>query len=503
MAGSNKACWGGSMKASLPIEEILRGIAANDMQPAADELQERVNALSEIEYEQRRKELAAEYGVRTSALDKLRKKPEAQKQGKVLKLEDPIPAPDPQDGRRLLDDLAVQIERFIAADASSIDAMALWAVFAHIADRAAVCPNLAFVSATKACGKSTALDVVSRLMPRAINIANITPAALFRVIEAAHPSLIIDEADTMFRQNEELRCLLNAGFTRSAAQVLRTVGDDYEPRMFTVWAPKAFALIGRLPDTLESRSVVIHMRRRLPDEEIERLRADQDQGFSQLQSRISRFVLDNVKAILNDEPELPEALTDRQADVWRELFRIADIAGAGWPDRARRAALELCAKSDDDGDLSIRLLADLQTIFAELPERDMWPSQAIVDALNGLEEAPWAEMNNGKGLTTNRLARMLQRFEIKTKTVRIGNRTPKGYTAASFADIFARYLPNNRNTQQNSDNSLQNSNIKCCGNVFVADGNRNIHEKGCDDDSMAIDEGSPAGTAGGDDLGIF
>jgi hypothetical protein len=86
--------------------------------------------------------------------------------------------------------------------------------------------------------------------------------------------------------------------------------------------------------------------------------------------------------------------------------------------------------------------------------------------------------------------------------VRIGNRTPKGYTAASFADIFARYLPNNRNTQQNSDNSLQNNNIKCCGNVSVADGNRNIHEKGCDDDSMAIYE-SPTGTAGGDELGIF
>ena len=492
------------MKAPLPIEEILRGIAAKDMHPAADELQERLNALPEIEYEQRRKELAAEYNVRTSALDKLRRKPDAQRQGQALKLEDPIPAPDPQDGKRLLDDLTAIIGRYIAADAGSIDAMALWAVFAHIADRAAVCPNLAFISATKACGKSTALDVVSRLVPRSINIANITPAALFRVIELAHPSLIIDEADALFRQNEELRCLLNAGFTRSAAQVLRTVGDDYEPRVFTVWTPKSFALIGRLPDTLESRSVVIHMRRRLPDEAIDRLRSDRDQGFVELQSRISRFVLDNVEAILGDEPELPEALSDRQADVWRELFRIADIAGGDWPERARRAALELCAKSDDDGDLSIRLIADLKTIFAELPERDMWPSQAIVDALNGLDEAPWAEMNNGKGLTTNKLARMLQRFEIKTKTVRIGNRTPKGYTAASFADIFARYLPNNRNTKQNTDISLQNNNIKCCGNVSVADSNRNIQEAGCDDGSMAIDEGSPTGKEGDiDELDIF
>jgi hypothetical protein len=87
--------------------------------------------------------------------------------------------------------------------------------------------------------------------------------------------------------------------------------------------------------------------------------------------------------------------------------------------------------------------------------------------------------------------------------LRIGNKTPKGYIASSFLDVFARYLQHNRNTQQNSDNSLQNNNIKCGGNVSVADGNRNIHQVGCDDDSMAIDEGSPTGTAGGDELGIF
>jgi len=488
---------------SLPIGEILREIGA-DLQPAVHDLQERVNSLSEIEYEQKRKDLAVEYGIRVSALDKLRRKPGAQRQGQALAIDDPVPAPEPQDGAVLLDDLAAQIRRFIAADTGSIDAMALWTVFAHIAGGAAVCPNLAFVSATKACGKSTALDVVSRLIPRSINIANITSTSLFRAVEAAHPSLIIDEADTMFKQNDELRCLLNAGFTRSAAQVLRTVGDDYEPRVFTVWAAKAFALIGRLPDTLESRSVVIRMRRRLPDEAIERLRSDKDQGFAELQSRIARFIIDNDKAILADEPELPETLSDRQADVWRELCRIADIAGGDWPKRARHIALEFCAKSDDDGDLSIQLLADIQTIFAGSPERDFWPSQAIVDALNGLDEAPWADMNNGKGLTTNRLARMLQRFEIHTKTVRMGDRTPKGYVPASFADIFARFLQNNCNTATNNDKSMQNKDLKCCRNVAVADGNRNIQQAKRDDANTESDEGSSTGAAGGlDDLDIF
>lgn len=462
---------------SATLQDIFMYLEVGSVETAINLVPE----LDDVEYERNRTRIAELANVRPAKLDEWRKRAmrqgaDGKLQGRELTLKAPQPADEPQNGARLLDDIVVQIRRFIAADASSIDAMALWAVFAHIADKAAVCPNLAFVSATKACGKSTALDVVSRLVPRSVNIANVTPSALFRVIEATKPSLIIDEADVMFKQNEELRCLLNAGFTRSAAQVLRTVGDDFEPRIFTVWCPKTFALIGFLPSTLESRSVVIHMRRRLPDEAVERLRSDRDQGFEPLASRIARFVLDNAEAILADEPELPQSLSDRQADVWRELCRIADIAGGEWPKRARTAALELCAKSDDEGDLSIRLLADIQRIMGEQEGRTRWPSQALADALNGLDESPWADMNYGKGLTTNRLAKMLARFDIHTKQLREGTKGAKGYLTETFIDAFARYLPTKRNNETLCDNSLSDNKIECFGSVSVSDAKRNIED---------------------------
>lgn len=49
-----------------------------------------------------------------------------------------------------------------------------------------------------------------------------------------------------------VRGILNSGYTRDAAFVVRTVGDDNEPCRFSTWAAKAVALIGRLPDTLAS-----------------------------------------------------------------------------------------------------------------------------------------------------------------------------------------------------------------------------------------------------------
>ena len=442
-----------------------------------------IPALNELEYEKNRKQIAEAAGVRPAALDRLRKQAAKDEnsnklQGRALRLPEPVPAPEPQDGTKLLDDVAKQVRRFVVADQVSIDAITLWIVFAHIAQKAPCCPNLVFSSAVKACGKSTALDVVSRLVPKPLSVSNISVAALFRTVEMLSPTLLIDEADSIFRQNDDLRTLTNAGFTKTAAQVARTVGEDNEPRLFTVYVPKTIALIGTLPDTIESRSVIIRMRRRLPDEQIERLRSDKDQGFQPILARIARWATDNAERVLAQEPEIDPSLSDRQADVWRELLRIADFAGGEWPQRARIAALELCAKQSDEGDLSVRLLSDIQKIFAEQPERTKWPSQALVDELNAMDEAPWKEINHGRELTSNRLARMLARFEIRPETRKERNKSFKGYLTKPFDDAFSRYLQNNRGTVTSEVNYVQNSNLQGYNLVTVTDGIRNFETEG-------------------------
>ncbi len=67
-----------------------------------------------------------------------------------------------------------------------------------------------------------------------------------------------------------------------AAYVVRTVGDENEPRRFSTWAAKAVALIGHLPDTLADRSLAVPMRRRAASEHVERLRLDRAGGFEDL-----------------------------------------------------------------------------------------------------------------------------------------------------------------------------------------------------------------------------
>jgi hypothetical protein len=71
---------------------------------------------------------------------------------------------------------------------------------------------------------------------------------------------------------------------------------------------------------------------------------------------------------------------------------------------------------------------------------DKLSSAALVEALADIEEAPWGEWR-GKPITVHGVARLLKRFEIRPRTIRLEDATPKGYHREQFEDIWARYLP--------------------------------------------------------------
>ena len=77
---------------------------------------------------------------------------------------------------------------------------------------------------------------------------SITKAALYRFIEKHHPTLLLNELDTMFRgdHGEGIRGVLNSGFERGG-KVIICVGDDAEPSLFSTFCPKVLSGIGRLP----------------------------------------------------------------------------------------------------------------------------------------------------------------------------------------------------------------------------------------------------------------
>lgn len=422
-----------------------------DESSAEDEIN-RLAALPGLEYETRRKDAAKRLGIRADALDGLVRKAQAKQggdglQGVRLNLANPELWPDGIDGASLLNEIVQEIRRFIALPEYAAEAIALWIAHAHVLAVARntfdVSPRLVLSSPTPRCGKTTLLTLIELLSPRTLNTANVTPAAVFRAIDVARPTLIVDEADALFAGGaEELRGILNAGH-RIGAPVVRTVGDDHEPRSFDVFGPVALAAIGRLPGTLEDRAVMIVMRRRAPGEGVEKLiRRKVAARLEQFKRKLFRWATDHAPRIIAIDPELPRSLDDRAGDNWTALFSIADTAGGDWPTRAREAAIVLSAVREDGESIKIRLLADIQRVF-EAEQTDRMASAVLAEQLAKIEDAPWAEWGRKeKPITPAQLARLLAGFGVRPRTIRTSpNETLKGYDLEALADALARYLP--------------------------------------------------------------
>jgi len=362
-------------------------------------------------------------------------------QGRPLDLTEPDPWPEEVDGDALLDEMSAAVRRFVVLDRFSADAVALWVVGVHAFDAWTIFPRLLVTAPEKQCGKSTLLDVIGSFVPRALSTDSITAAALFRTIEAARPTLLLDEADTYIRNREDLRGVIDSGH-RCDGGVIRTVGDDHEPRRFSTWAPVVLAAIGHLPGTIEDRSIKIGLRRRRPDESSELLRLDRTKEFERLASMATRWAGDHVIQLGKSDPAMPADIFNRPADNWRPLLAVADAAGGEWPDRARQAAIELTFDgADDESSVRVALLADVRDAFAGR-NADRLASEDLVAHLVELDERPWPEFKAGRAITKTQIARLLKPFGIKSGTIRFENgRTAKGYYRALFEDAFARYLP--------------------------------------------------------------
>ncbi|MDT5096412.1 MAG: hypothetical protein QOC76_149 [Mycobacterium sp.] len=272
--------------------------------------------------------------------------------------DDPVFARDDEmdgHGDKLLDDLRAVLTRYVVfADDHAASAVALWIATTHTLPAFECAPRLVVTSPEKRCGKSRLLDIISGTCHRPLVSVNATVAAIFRSIgDTQPPTLIIDEADTIFgskktaEQNEDLRALLNAGHQRGRP-ALRCVGPSQVPTEFSTLTMAAIAGIGTMPDTITDRAINTGMRRRTADEKVSQFRSRRDGPIrAKIRERLAAWAAEQLEVLAKAEPEMP--VEDRAADTWEPLVAVADgswraladncprgLQGAGGSSRRRR-----------------------------------------------------------------------------------------------------------------------------------------------------------------------
>ena len=216
------------------------------------------------------------------------------------------------------------------------------------------------------------------------------------------------------------------------------------------FAMAALAGIGRLPDTIEDRAVIINLRRRRRDESVQPFRVRDVPSLEPLRDELGKWVRDRLPMLKQATPKL--SLEDRDADVWEPLIAIADQAGGIWPERARAAANALTQGAEED-EAELLLLHIYEAFDADGGRR--LASQDLIETLFDREDGPWAVMwkanmsreSSASGVWKNdyrvvgsKLAAALRPFGIEVTKVKVpGMVAPRqGYRKEDFADTWSR-----------------------------------------------------------------
>jgi hypothetical protein len=306
---------------------------------------------------------------------------------------------------------------------------------------------LALISPVKRSGKTRLAEVLETLVRNPWRGTAPSAAALYRMLEDS-PTLMLDEVEALNGKHPSettqiLLAVLNAGH-RKGATIPRCEPPTMRVKQFPVYGPKLFAAIGRLPDTLLDRSIVIQMKRRKKTQVVARFRqvlaAAEAKPIHDGAERLVKAHYADIEQAYQRVVESDLAfLNDRDADLWTPLFTMCTVFDTTRLAHLKASAITLSAtKASDDVDDSyaLTLLRDIRTVWPDGMEK--YETSPLLEKLKALEESPWGEEKNQ--LTARKLARILKPYEIEPRNIQIETRRPKGYHLTDFQDAFSRYL---------------------------------------------------------------
>jgi putative DNA primase/helicase len=412
----------------------------------------RLAGLPPTAYEKARKAAAAAHGVRVSHLDrevgKLRPKaPDEDEEtaGVISVPEDPPwTAPIPPLGE-ILDTIAAQLRRFMVMTEEQVTAVTLWNSASHLVHsiklRLEVFPKLAIQSKDPESGKSRLLTLVWNTVPHPKMWTNPTGAFLVRAIGYGYPSLCLDELQ--YAEDRNLLRVIDASQYRVQAYVpllVPTKSGAYLPREFPVWTPMALARLGEFSRAQQSRSIVIWMLPKLPDERRARLWPIIVPELVLCRRQLAAWAATVEEWV---EPSIPKCLYNRGEENWEPLLFVAEHAGEAWVKRARAAA-EALTKTERQPTLTVRLLESIWKAYQPQPDKDPAPFLATAELLAKLHTDPDEDWNTsgpgGRPITAAWLRERLRHLLEPEGTQRPDHAGPRGYAFRQFAGAFARYI---------------------------------------------------------------
>jgi hypothetical protein len=345
----------------------------------------------------------------------------------------------------VLDAAREEVARYVVGDAEQFDMGVMWSLHAHFVHHATIIipisPRLLIRAPDIECGKTTAMEVFGALTPNSAELSSITAAGFFRMNDDERPTMLIDEIQgVLSKANEELVAILLSSHRRRSAFVVRVVEVEkgkMEARKFSTWGTYAATISGRMNLGLESRSLVVSLRKAKAGEVQAQLPVTgTTETLEDCRRKFARWAQDQLvlPAVV-----MPPALLNRRGNNWWPLFCIASLVGGDWPakmEAAAEAAIKTPLKA------TTGLIPFLRDAYAVFGQRKAIGTLELISALCSKLDASadWNRSYRGSPITAYWLRECINEALNPPESLRLTNST-HGYKSYQFIDAWQRYCP--------------------------------------------------------------
>jgi hypothetical protein len=240
-----------------------------------------------------------------------------------------------------------------------------------------------YVGGVKRSGKTKLLTVHYCLAFNAFFSNNMSTSSIYRLIQNAHGTLLIDETEKLSQPDRalEFRSILLAGYKKGQKvyRCEKTRRETIQPEAYNVYGPKGLANIQGLEDVLEDRCKVTILKRSRDKKIINKEINIEDESWGELRNRLYILYLDHwreIKQIYDSLGELSEhselmnfletqavsslkdknlgLISSRMLEIWKPIFALAcffDFKGftlptfTNSPSSLRSLMVQLCVEN--------------------------------------------------------------------------------------------------------------------------------------------------------------
>lgn len=194
-----------------------------------------------------------------------------------------------------------------------------------------------FFNGPTGTGKTRVLEVLEQTCYNATLTPNLSPPALFRLVESMSPTLLMDEVEKIWStdKSQEIRQVVLSGY-KLGASVLRCekgANDTFITNTFSTYSPKGFANISGLDDVLGNRCITVLMARAKLDDDVMFARLRTSARLMKWQDICDQSYLlvyehwkEIAKMVENAaDKEIVQGISGRPLELWFSIFILADL----------------------------------------------------------------------------------------------------------------------------------------------------------------------------------